>query len=89
MSTTEKELSERLLSWYDRSGRVLPWRAPPGEGNDPYAVWISEIMLQQTTVAAVIPYFSAFLQRWPSVDSLAAASLDEVLHAWQGLGYYA
>lgn len=69
--------------------RDLPWRARPGEVADPYRVWLSEIMLQQTTVATVAPYFRAFLARWPSVDDLAAADLDEVLHAWQGLGYYA
>ena len=78
-----------LLEWYDRHRRVLPWRARPGERPDPYRVWLSEVMLQQTTVAAVIPYFDAFLARWPDVGSLAEASIDEVLHAWQGLGYYA
>src|SRR5690606_8077557 len=65
----------RLLAWYDAHARVLPWRAPPGEYADPYAVWLSEIMLQQTTVAAVGPYFRAFLERWPSVGALAAAPL--------------
>jgi A/G-specific adenine glycosylase len=79
----------RLLGWYDRHRRDLPWRAKPGERPDPYRVWLSEIMLQQTTVATVRPYFRAFLARWPTVDALAAAPLDEVLHAWQGLGYYA
>lgn len=78
-----------LLAWYDRHRRVLPWRAAPGEAADPYRVWLSEVMLQQTTVAAVAPYFNAFLDRWPSVDALAAAPLDDVLHAWAGLGYYA
>lgn len=78
-----------LLSWYDRHRRDLPWRAPPGRLNDPYFVWLSEIMLQQTTVATVGPYFRAFLERWPTVERLAAAPLDDVLHAWQGLGYYA
>jgi A/G-specific adenine glycosylase len=68
---------------------VLPWRAAPGERSDPYRVWLSEIMLQQTTVATVGPYFRAFLERWPDVEALAAADLDEVLHAWAGLGYYA
>jgi A/G-specific adenine glycosylase len=68
---------------------VLPWRAAPGEAADPYGVWLSEIMLQQTTVAAVVPYYETFLARWPTVAGLAAADLDEVLHAWQGLGYYA
>ena len=78
-----------LLAWYDRHRRVLPWRAAPGRTPDPYIVWLSEIMLQQTGVAAATPYFEAFVARWPDVASLAAASLDEVLHAWQGLGYYA
>lgn len=78
-----------LLAWYDRRRRDLPWRARPGETADPYAVWLSEIMLQQTTVEAVKPYFAAFLARWPSVAALAAAPLDEVMKAWAGLGYYA
>ncbi|HEX7199981.1 MAG TPA: A/G-specific adenine glycosylase, partial [Dongiaceae bacterium] len=82
-------VARRLLAWYDRHRRSLPWRAKPGEQPDPYRVWLSEIMLQQTTVAAVGPYFQSFLARWPSVESLAEAELDEVLHAWQGLGYYA
>jgi A/G-specific adenine glycosylase len=68
---------------------VLPWRARPGETADPYRVWLSEIMLQQTTVAAVGPYFANFLARWPNVEALAAAPLDDVLTAWAGLGYYA
>jgi A/G-specific adenine glycosylase len=78
-----------LLAWYDRHRRVLPWRAPPGERADPYRVWLSEIMLQQTTVRAVAPYYAKFLRRWPDLPALAAASLDEVLSAWAGLGYYA
>src|SRR5215471_18236146 len=78
-----------LLAWYDRHRRKLPWRALPGETPDPYRVWLSEIMLQQTTVKTVGPYYARFLSRWPSVDSLAAASLDDVLRAWAGLGYYA
>jgi A/G-specific adenine glycosylase len=78
-----------LLAWYDRHRRDLPWRAPPGARPDPYRVWLSEIMLQQTTVITVAPYFDRFVARWPTVSSLAAASLDEVLHLWQGLGYYA
>jgi A/G-specific adenine glycosylase len=77
-----------LLAWYDRHRRVLPWRALPGETPDAYAVWLSEIMLQQTTVATVGPYFRDFMTRWPAIGDLAAASLDQVLHAWQGLGYY-
>jgi len=77
-----------LLDWYDRERRDLPWRAPAGQRPDPYAVWLSEIMLQQTTVAAVMPYFVRFLARWPSVTALAAAELEEVLAQWAGLGYY-
>ncbi len=84
-----RRLAAQLLAWYDEKGRVLPWRAKGSAATDPYRVWLSEIMLQQTTVAAVMPYFTAFLDRWPNVNALAAASLDEVLHAWQGLGYYA
>jgi A/G-specific adenine glycosylase len=78
-----------LLAWYDRHRRDLPWRAPPGKPSEPYRVWLSEIMLQQTTVVTVAPYFDRFVARWPTVSLLAAASLDEVLHQWQGLGYYA
>ncbi|MFZ0068737.1 MAG: A/G-specific adenine glycosylase [Pseudolabrys sp.] len=78
-----------LLAWYDRHARVLPWRARRGDRADPYRVWLSEIMLQQTTVKAVAPYYARFLSRWPTVDALAAASLDDVLRAWAGLGYYA
>lgn len=79
----------RLLAWYDRQRRDLPWRARPGEPSDPYRVWVSEIMLQQTTVGAVVPYYLRFLERFPTVESLAAASLDDVLRLWAGLGYYA
>ncbi|MGH8607569.1 MAG: A/G-specific adenine glycosylase, partial [Gammaproteobacteria bacterium] len=76
----------KLLRWYRRHGRRdLPWKRVP----TPYSVWVSEIMLQQTQVATVIPYFERFLQRFPGVNSLASASLDEVLHHWSGLGYYA
>lgn len=78
-----------LLAWYDRHRRVLPWRAPAGRRPDPYHVWLSEVMLQQTTVATVGPRFERFLARWPDVTALAAAPLDDVLHEWQGLGYYA
>jgi A/G-specific adenine glycosylase len=77
-----------LLAWYDKNRRVLPWRAQPGVSADPYRVWLSEIMLQQTTVAAVGSYYQKFLLRWPTVEALAAASLDEVRAAWAGLGYY-
>ncbi|MGH6782738.1 MAG: A/G-specific adenine glycosylase, partial [Sphingomonadaceae bacterium] len=79
-----------LLEWYDRSARRLPWRAMPGEpAPDPYRVWLSEVMLQQTTVAAVGRYFADFTTRWPTVDALAAADDAEVMGAWAGLGYYA
>lgn len=77
-----------LLAWYDRHRRQLPWRALPGERRDPYRVWLSEIMLQQTTVKAVGPYFQKFTARWPSVAALGSASLDDVLRMWAGLGYY-
>ncbi|MGA0598931.1 A/G-specific adenine glycosylase [Enterovirga sp. CN4-39] len=77
-----------LLCWYDRHRRDLPWRARPGETPDPYRVWLSEIMLQQTTVTAVRPYFAAFLQRFPTVEALAAAPSEAVMSAWAGLGYY-
>jgi A/G-specific adenine glycosylase len=78
-----------LLAWYDRHRRVLPWRARKGEHADPYAVWLSEIMLQQTTVKTVGPYYAKFLAKWPTVEDLAKAKLDDVLRAWAGLGYYA
>src|SRR5580700_1965574 len=78
-----------LLAWYDRHRRVLPWRALPGERPDPYRVWLSEIMLAQTTVRAVAPYFERFVGRWSNVHALAAAALDDVLRLWAGLGYYA
>jgi A/G-specific adenine glycosylase len=78
-----------LLAWYDRHRRDLPWRAGPGATPDPYRVWLSEIMLQQTTVKTVAPYFVRFIARWPNVHALAAAPLEDVLRAWAGLGYYA
>ena len=78
-----------MLGWYGRFRRRLPWRADPGVPADPYRVWLSEIMLQQTTVATVGPYYETFLARWPTVSDLADADLDDVLHAWAGLGYYA
>jgi A/G-specific adenine glycosylase len=81
--------AESLLRWYDRHRRRLPWRAMPGKVPDPYHVWLSEIMLQQTTVVAVIPYYERFVTRFPTVQALAAAPLDDVLSAWAGLGYYA
>jgi A/G-specific adenine glycosylase len=81
--------AEDLLAWYDRHRRSMPWRARPGERADPYRVWLSEIMLQQTTVATVGPYFEKFLARFADVNALAAAPQDDVLRLWAGLGYYA
>ena len=78
----------RLLDWYDRNRRKLPWRAAAGEVPDPYKVWLSEIMLQQTGVKTVGPYFEKFVARWPDVMSLGRAPLDDVLRMWAGLGYY-
>ena len=78
----------RLLAWYDRHRRDLPWRAEPGAVADPYAVWLSEVMLQQTTVAAVKSYFATFLALWPRVEDLAAAPVEDVMRRWAGLGYY-
>ena len=77
-----------LLAWYDRHRRKLPWRPLPGVAADPYRVWLSEIMLQQTGVKRVAPYFEKFVARWPGVDDLGRASLDDVLRMWAGLGYY-
>ena len=84
VSVPSSTISARLLDWYDRHHRDLPWRVPPnriaaGERPDPYRVWLSEIMLQQTTVAAVKPYFRAFVERWPDVGALAAATQDDVM----------
>ncbi len=82
-------ISELLLGWYRTHARRLPWRALPGETPpEPYRVWLSEVMLQQTTVAAVIPYFAKFTSRWPTVEELAAAPEEDVMAAWAGLGYY-
>lgn len=86
-------ISDTLLAWYDRNARDLPWRLPPGSalpGDSawPYRVWLSEVMLQQTTVAAVKPYFAKFLAIWPTVEALAAARDEDVMAAWAGLGYY-
>jgi A/G-specific adenine glycosylase len=86
----EHDVAARLLRHYRSHARTLPWRSPPGTAApDPYRVWLSEIMLQQTTVAAVIPYFDRFTQRWPTVEALAAADEAELMAAWAGLGYYA
>ncbi len=81
--------AKRLLDHYDQHRRALPWRAAPGEAPDPYRVWLSEVMLQQTTVATVIPRFRRFIERWPTIAALAAAPPDAVLSEWAGLGYYA
>jgi len=84
------KIASRLLEYYSVHARVLPWRAPPGSAPmDPYRVWLSEVMLQQTTVATVTPRFARFVERWPTIEALAAANEAEVLHEWAGLGYYA
>jgi A/G-specific adenine glycosylase len=85
----QKPSAAKLLAWYDAHRRDLPWRAGPGERANPYEVWLSEIMLQQTTVAAVKPFFTSFLANWPTAAHLASAPLDDVMKAWAGLGYYA
>ncbi len=82
-------IASRLLGWYDAHARDLPWRAKPGDGADPYRVWLSEIMLQQTTVATVRPRFVEFMARWPDVAALAVADDADLMAAWAGLGYYA
>lgn len=87
--TAVPELQRDLLAWFNRHRRVMPWRAAKGVRPDPYHVWLSEIMLQQTTVVTVGPYFMKFVNKWPTVEALAKAKLDEVLTAWAGLGYYA
>lgn len=78
-----------MLSWYDKNQRVMPWRATKDQTPNPYYVWLSEIMLQQTTVATVGSYFTKFIDRWPTIFDLAAANRDDVMHEWAGLGYYA
>ncbi|MGV8998478.1 MAG: A/G-specific adenine glycosylase [Parvibaculaceae bacterium] len=88
MSAQHPPVAPALLRWYDKHARVLPWRFRPGVAADPYAVWLSEIMLQQTTVATVGNYFRDFMSRWPTVTALAAAPIDDVMKRWAGLGYY-
>ncbi len=78
----------RTLRWWDQNRRDLAWRAAPGEAPDPYRVWLSEVLLQQTTAQAATPYYQTFLAKWPGVDDLAAASTDAVISAFAGLGYY-
>ncbi|MEP6967955.1 MAG: A/G-specific adenine glycosylase, partial [Pseudomonadota bacterium] len=86
---TRAKIRARLLAWYDAHARALPWRTPPGARPDPYRIWLSEIMLQQTTTPHATPYFLAFTWRWPTVEALAAADDGDVMAAWAGLGYYA
>ena len=85
----DTDLTERLLAWFGGQRRALPWRDAPCGRRDPYRVWLAEIMLQQTTVTAVIPYYQNFLDKWPNVKALAGALDDDVMRAWAGLGYYA
>ena len=86
----KRRAAKQLLDYYDRHARALPWRSGPSEGPaDPYQVWLSEVMLQQTTVATVKPRFRRFVERWPTVEALAAAPDEDVLQEWAGLGYYA
>ncbi|HRQ61112.1 MAG TPA: A/G-specific adenine glycosylase, partial [Alphaproteobacteria bacterium] len=84
-----EEFQKALLGWYDRHGRDIPWRYKNGAKADPYRVWLSEIMCQQTTVPAVIPYFLKFTALWPTVQALAKAPVEDVMREWAGLGYYA
>ncbi len=81
-------MHDKLLAWYDKNRRTLPWRALPGEAANPYYVYLSEIMLQQTTVPTVINYFNRFIEKWPTIEAFSRASLDDILMEWQGLGYY-
>jgi A/G-specific adenine glycosylase len=89
MAEQRPNLSDKLLAWYDAHARTLPWRSRPGIRPDPYHVWLSEIMLQQTTVAAVQSYFIKFLSLWPTVEAMAKADREDIMRAWAGLGYYA
>lgn len=89
---THKQIEKyrgQVLDWYDTHGRDLPWRYKNGETANPYHVWLSEIMCQQTTVQAVIPYYTKFLSTWPTIEALAQSKQEDVLSAWAGLGYYA
>ncbi len=89
MPKRSTRIDQKILAWYDRNARDLPWRAKGDGAADPYKVWVSEIMLQQTTVPAVVKYFGRFITRFPNIQKLAQADLDDVLNLWQGLGYYA
>jgi A/G-specific adenine glycosylase len=91
MMTRRQRIRAALLTWYDSHARTLPWRVAPDDPRvpDPYAVWLSEVMLQQTTVAAVAPRFERFVARWPTVEALAAAPAEVLMAEWAGLGYYA
>jgi A/G-specific adenine glycosylase len=84
MGNLEKEVSERLITWYNKNARTLPWR----ETTEPYKIWLSEIILQQTTVKQGLPYYNKFVSKYPSIEDLASSELDDVLKLWQGLGYY-
>ncbi|MBU2549832.1 MAG: A/G-specific adenine glycosylase, partial [Proteobacteria bacterium] len=85
MAANNKRIAALVLDWYDQNRRVLPWR----ETGDPYRIWVSEIMLQQTQVKTVQPYYERFVSRFPDVETLARSSLDQVLKAWENMGYYA
>ena len=88
-TSIDRYTASRLLNWYDKNRRLLPWRAGPGDEPNVYHVWLSEIMLQQTKVATVLSYYSNFLHKWPTLADLAMATRHNVLQAWAGLGYYA
>ena len=89
MDASTQTIAAALLDWYDVNARTLPWRSPPGAPPpDPYRVWLSEVMLQQTQVSTVLGYYARFLERFPDVGALAAAEADEVMALWGGLGYY-
>ncbi len=88
LEAKRKAIVERTLAWWDRNRRDLPWRAAPGETPNPYRVWLSEVLLQQTTAQAAAPYFRSFVDKWPTVEHLAAASTEAVISAFAGLGYY-
>ena len=83
-----KKFSENVLKWYSLNKRDLPWRYKNNSIKDPYKIWVSEIMLQQTTVTTVIPYYKNFIKKWPNVNMLASSNINEVLDFWSGLGYY-